>query len=314
MISVQQVSKSYGKHLAIRDITFKVETGQVYGLLGYNGAGKTTLLKILSGAYRADSGFVSVDGVDVCQRNVPAKTPFIVADEPYFSPQSTPAVMRDFYAGYYPNWSDATFDGLLNLFGLERSVRIASFSKGMKRQVAILLGLSSGAPCLLLDESFDGLDLGKRIMLKTLLGRYARERGASVVLSSHNLKELEEVADRLGMIEGTRLAFDADVADLHAAYRKYAAPVSGDGRGVAVALAKAVSAAGGEVRWSRLERDAAANSSRIVFTSRGDGEAVQRAAEGVEGVGAVHAEQATLEEIFLRQEEVDGIGAESVLF
>lgn len=314
MISVQQVSKSYGKHVAIRNITFKVETGQVYGLLGYNGAGKTTLLKIIAGAYRADSGYVSVDGVDVRTRDVPAKTPFIVADEPYFGSQATPAMMRDFYAGYYPNWSDSTFDGLLGLFGLERGMRIASFSKGMKRQVAILLGLSSGAPCLLLDESFDGLDLGKRILLKTLLARYAREREASVVLSSHNLKELEEVADRLGMIEDTRLAFDAKVDDLHESYCKYSASLDGDGRGVRDALEEAVARAGGELRWCRVERDAATRLSRLTFTGRGDRFAIAAAAGEVAGVGDVALHDATLEEIFLRQEEVDGFGAENVLF
>lgn len=216
MLEIKGVTKRYGGFTAIEDVTLSVPDGCVYGLVGYNGAGKTTLLKTVAAVYLPDAGEVLVDGLSAHAHRTPDRTPFIVADEPYFLPQATPKVMRDYYAGYYPCWSDGTYRNLLALFGLDGAAKIGGFSKGMQRQVAILLGLATGARTLLLDESFDGLDLSKRILLKRLLRRYARVRNASVILSSHNLRELEDVADCLGMIEGHRLIFDETVESLHA--------------------------------------------------------------------------------------------------
>lgn len=218
MLEIKGVTKRYGGFTAIEDITLTVPDGCVYGLVGYNGAGKTTLLKTVAAVYLPDAGEVLVDGQNAHGKRSPGRTPFIVADEPYFLPQATPDAMRAYYAGYYPEWSDATYRNLLALFKLDGRAKLGGFSKGMQRQAAILLGLATGARTLLLDESFDGLDLGKRILLKRLLRRYARLRDASVILSSHNLRELEDVADLLGMIEGRRLIFDESVESLHASH------------------------------------------------------------------------------------------------
>lgn len=218
MLEIKGVTKRYGSFTAIEDITLTVPDGCVYGLVGYNGAGKTTLLKTVAAVYLPDAGEVLVNGLSAHEHRTPERTPFIVADEPYFLPQATPDAMRDYYAGYYPEWSDGTYRNLLSLFKLDAKAKLGGFSKGMQRQVAILLGLATGARTLLLDESFDGLDLSKRILLKRLLRRYARVRNASVILSSHNLRELEDVADLLGMIEGRRLIFDESVESLHAAH------------------------------------------------------------------------------------------------
>ena len=216
MLEIKGVTKRYGSFVAIRDITITVPNGCVYGLVGYNGAGKTTLLKTVAAAYLPDEGEVLVDGKSAHKVRTPARTPFIVADEPYFLPQATPETMRLYYRGYYPAWSDGTYRNLLALFDLDPKAKIGGFSKGMQRQTAILLGLATGARTMLLDESFDGLDLGKRILLKRLLRQYSRVRDASVILSSHNLRELEDVADRIGMIDGHALVFDDTVDDLHA--------------------------------------------------------------------------------------------------
>jgi ABC-2 type transport system ATP-binding protein len=218
MIDVHAVTKRYGRFTALEDITLSVADATIYGLVGYNGAGKTTLLKVIAGVYLPDAGTVSIDGRDAHTERDGALTPFIVADEPYFISQATPDAMRSFYAGYHPDWSDATYQNLMRLFELDRHAKISGFSKGMQRQVALLLGLSTGARSLLLDESFDGLDLGRRNLLKRLLRRYAEVRPAAVILSSHNLRELEDVADRIGMVEQHRLVFDETVEDLHAAH------------------------------------------------------------------------------------------------
>lgn len=218
MLEIRGVTKRYGRFTAIEDISLTVPDGCVYGLVGYNGAGKTTLLKTVAAVYLPDAGEVLVNGVSAHARRSPERTPFIVADEPYFLPQATPNTMRDYYVGYYPEWSDATYRNLLALFGLDPRAKLGGFSKGMQRQAAILLGLATGSRTLLLDESFDGLDLSKRILLKRLLRRYARVRNASVILSSHNLRELEDVADCIGMIEGRQLIFDETVESLHASH------------------------------------------------------------------------------------------------
>lgn len=218
MIEVSHISKSFGSYRALDDISFTVENGSVYGLVGYNGAGKTTLLKIIAGVYRADDGTVTIDGVAAGQNRTSEQALFIVADEPYFLPQATPLTMRSFYKGYYPAWSDEVFERLLDIFSLDARAKVAGFSKGMQRQLGILLGFATGAQSLLLDESFDGLDLAKRNLLKRLLKQYAAEKGASVILSSHNLRELEDAADQLGMIKENRLTFNGSVAEVHAQY------------------------------------------------------------------------------------------------
>lgn len=218
MLEIKGVTKRYGAFTAIEDVSLTVPDGCVYGLVGYNGAGKTTLLKTVAAVYLPDAGEVLVDGTSAHAHRTPDRTPFIVADEPYFLPQATPDSMRAYYAGYYPDWSDGTYRNLLALFNLDGRAKLGGFSKGMQRQAAILLGLATGARTLLLDESFDGLDLSKRILLKRLLRRYARARDASVILSSHNLRELEDVADLLGMIEGRKLIFDESVESLHASH------------------------------------------------------------------------------------------------
>ena len=218
MIEVANVAKRFGAFTALEGITLSVADGMVYGLVGYNGAGKTTLLKIIAGVYKPDAGEVRIDGVPMHSDRVSHDSLFIVADEPYFLPQATPETMRSFYRGYYPHWSDDVYERMLALFGLDPMAKVTGFSKGMQRQLGILLGFATGVKTMLLDESFDGLDLGKRNLLKRLLKTYAHERGASVILSSHNLRELEDAADHLGMIKGCRLTFDGSVADVHEQY------------------------------------------------------------------------------------------------
>jgi ABC-2 type transport system ATP-binding protein len=205
-----------GGFLALQDVSLSVNSGEVYGLVGYNGAGKTTLLKCIAGIYRPDSGQVLINGVPA--RRLAPGTLFIVADEPYFMPQATPDQMQKYYRGYYPAWDSTLFSKLLNIFGLSAGSRIEGFSKGMQRQCGIALGLASGADALLLDESFDGLDLSKRNLIKSLLAAYASERNASVVITSHNLSEIEDVASSLGMIDGHRLLFTGSVAEVHQRY------------------------------------------------------------------------------------------------
>lgn len=218
MIEVSHITKRFGSYTALEDVTLTVENGQVLGLVGYNGAGKTTLLKIIAGVYKPDGGTVCIDGVSMHDDRKSHDSLFIVADEPFFLPQATPETMRSFYRGYYPQWSDEVYERMLALFNLDPTAKVAGFSKGMQRQLGILLGFATGVRTMLLDESFDGLDLAKRNLLKRLLRQYAQQKDAAVVLSSHNLRELEDAADHLSMIKGCKLVFDGSVESVHERY------------------------------------------------------------------------------------------------
>ena len=205
MIELKSVTKKYGKHTIVRDVNCIYENGKVYGLIGYNGSGKTTLLKTIAGIFRQEEGEILAEGVSTYENEEFRRNSFLMTEELFFDPQSTPDGMRRIYRGYYPTWSDELYGRLLHLFGLEGTAKIAGFSKGMQRQTGLLLALSVMPRYLFLDETFDGLDLAKRQMLTKILKNYTSRRNALVIVTSHYLNELEHIADEIGMIDGDRL-------------------------------------------------------------------------------------------------------------
>lgn len=217
MITVNDVSKKFGKKQVLRNISCEISDGQIYGLIGYNGAGKTTLLKIISGIYRPDSGEVLLNGKPVLQADDLKKQLFIMTEEVYFLPQADLLQMRSFYRGYYPTWHDETFYRLVEIFGLDLRQKIHGFSKGMQRQVGLILAFSVRPQFLFLDEAFDGLDLSMRHLMKDMLDAYVAATNATVVISSHNLRELEGIVDGIGMIRDNRLTFHGSVDDIYPA-------------------------------------------------------------------------------------------------
>lgn len=180
MIEVAGVGKRFGTYTALEDVSLTVADGMVYGLVGYNGAGKTTLLKIIAGVYKPDAGSVHIDGVSMHDDRMSHDSLFIVADEPYFLPQATPETMRSFYRGYYPRWSDDVYERMLALFGLDPTAKVAGFSKGMQRQLGILLGFATGVKTMLLDESLRRPRFGQaqfaQAVAESVCARAVRER------------------------------------------------------------------------------------------------------------------------------------------
>lgn len=221
MISVEHVTKKYGQIIAIEDITCHIAAGSIYGLIGYNGAGKTTLLKTMAGIYRPEAGYVFIDGQPVYEHEEIKQRLFIMTEELFLLPQATLQTMRWFYEGYYPHWSNRTFARLLTIFGLDPAAKIGGFSRGMQQQAGLLLALSTRPQFILLDEAFDGLDLAKRNLMKKLLRLYVQEKKAIVVIASHNLREMEDIVDSMGMIKDRRLFFHATVEEMRAARIKY---------------------------------------------------------------------------------------------
>lgn len=220
MIEFANVTKKFGDFTAVEEISFKVEPSSIYGLIGYNGAGKTTLLKTAAGIYKADCGKVLIDGQDVFNNDDLRKQLFYIPDDLYFPLNATINSMAKFYARYHPDFSFKTLNNLLEVYGLNGKNRIRGFSKGMQRQAEIILALSSRPKYLLLDETFDGLDPQKKEVTKRIFMEYMAETEASLVISSHNLSELSDLCDNVGLINGKKLTMDCSVYDISQNYSK----------------------------------------------------------------------------------------------
>ena len=220
MIEFNGVTKKFDDFVAVENITFNVQPSSIYGLIGYNGAGKTTLLKTAAGIYMADEGSILMGGQNVFDNDDIRKDMFYIPDDLYFPMVATPKSMAKFYADYYPNFSFKTFENLLEVFGLEPKKRIRGFSKGMQRQTEIILGLAAHPKYLLLDETFDGLDPQKKEITKKLFIEYIAENEASLIISSHNLSELSNLCDHVGLINGKHLTMNCSVYDISQNYSK----------------------------------------------------------------------------------------------
>lgn len=214
MIEVKNLTKRFGDFTALQDISLTVDNGSVYGLVGYNGAGKTTLLKNISGIYKPEAGEVLFDGENVFNNEKKKEEIFFMPDDLYFSPYANMKKMADFYNGYYHRFDYVTFNRLVEAFGLDPKKRISGFSKGMQRQAEMVLALSTHPRLLLLDESFDGIDPQKRVLMKGLLKEAIKENGTSVIISSHNLQELENLCDHIGIINGKKISVTGAVDEL----------------------------------------------------------------------------------------------------
>lgn len=220
MIEFVNVTKKFGDFTAVENVTFRVEPSSIYGLIGYNGAGKTTLLKTAAGIYKSDEGTVLMDGVDTYDNDTVRREMFYIPDDLYFPMNATINSMAKFYADYYPNFSMKTLNNLVEVFGLDPKKKIRGFSKGMQRQTEIILALASHPKYMLLDETFDGLDPHKKEVTKKLFIEYVAESECSLVISSHNLSELSELCDNVGLINGKQLVMDCSVYDISKNYSK----------------------------------------------------------------------------------------------
>ena len=183
-------------------------------MVGTNGAGKSTLLRMIAGIIRPDSGIVCVDNRPVYDNPDVKKDIFFIADDQYFLPNSTPGEMADYYEEIYSSFDKLRFFKLCNGFGLDTERRISSFSKGMKKQVSILLGICAGTKYLICDETFDGLDPVVRQGVKSILAAEMTDRGLTPIISSHNLRELEDICDHIGLLHQGGVILSEDLEDM----------------------------------------------------------------------------------------------------
>ena len=220
MIEVKKVQKRFGRTVALNRISLEIPTGAVYGLIGANGAGKSTLMRTLSGVLKPDRGAVLLDGAPIYEKPAQKRRCFSVSDEQYSFSDSTPRSLMRYYAMLYPKFNTARYRELLAELGLGEHSRLRAMSKGMRRQVWMALAISAGTDCLLCDEAFDGLDPASRQTVKKAIIGEMSERSLTVVLTSHNLFELENLADHVGLLHNGALLFSSRVDEVRERLRK----------------------------------------------------------------------------------------------
>ncbi len=220
MIKAESITKTFGDFTALSSVNVTLENGCIYGLVGSNGAGKSTLLRILSGVYRPDAGKVELDGKPVLDNPDAKRRIVYVPDELYFLPGADIARMASLYRAVYPDFDGERLYQLVKDAGLAMDRPIADFSKGMKRQAATMLALAAKPDYLFFDETFDGLDPVMRNYIKGIIGEDVLSRGASAVITSHSLRELEDTCDQLAMLHRGGMVLESDIGRLRTRHVK----------------------------------------------------------------------------------------------
>lgn len=214
MIKVDNLTKSFDGFKALKGVTLNVKKGSVYGLLGPNGAGKTTLIKHLAGIYRSDGGSIAIDGSRIYE-NTDIKARIIyIGDDLYFYPSYSIEDMAKFYKGIYPTWNDERFENLKEVFKIDTKRKVRRLSKGMQKQVAFWLGICTCPDVMILDEPVDGLDPVMRRNVWRVVIQDVAEYGTTVLISSHNLRELEDVCDHVGIMHEGKIVLEKSLDDI----------------------------------------------------------------------------------------------------
>ena len=214
MIEVKNAVKRFDGFAALDGATISVPTGSVYGLVGPNGAGKSTLIRCLTGIYRQDEGSIRAGGQDVWENAALKARIAAIPDDWYYFMQSSVRDMMRFYRGFYPGFSMERYEKLKEVFQIDEKKTIRHLSKGMQKQVAFWLALSCMPDYLILDEPVDGLDPVMRRQVWTLLMGDVAQRGTTVLVSSHNLRELEDVCDHVGIMDHGKVLLERSLAQL----------------------------------------------------------------------------------------------------
>lgn len=214
MIEVKAPTKRFGDFTALDNVTCNIPEGCIYGMVGSNGAGKSTLLRLISGVYRPDAGAVFVDGQPVYENKAVKARIAFVPDDLFFLGGADMRRMAQLYAAAYPAFDKARFEALTAAFKLDPKKPLSAFSKGMKRQAAIILSLSSRPKYIFFDETFDGLDPIMRTLVKKLIVEDVLDRHATAIITSHSLRELEDTCDQLALLHKGGLVLESDVQNL----------------------------------------------------------------------------------------------------
>jgi ABC-2 type transport system ATP-binding protein len=220
MIEISGLSKGYGSEKVIEGLKLHIGKGSIYGLVGVNGAGKTTLIKLMMGIIKADSGSITMDGQEIYENTQIKAQIGYIPDELFFFNAYSMKQMAVFLQSIYPDWDVERYRELVKCFGLDEHRKLSKFSKGMKKQAAITMVLSQRPRFLVLDEPIDGLDPLVRKKVWRLIMDDVYDREMSVLVSSHNLKELEGACDTIGIINRGRMIAERDLNDMKSGISK----------------------------------------------------------------------------------------------
>ena len=212
MIKTEGLSKHFNDVKALDNITVDIRKGSIFGLVGTNGAGKSTFLRVAAGILKADSGTVTIDGEPVFENTALKERLFYISDDQFFFPNCTPKDVAAYFSRIYHSWQQETFDRLLKNFELPQARKVNTFSKGMRKQLSVIAALSAKTDYILCDETFDGLDPVMRQGVKSLFAAEVAARDFTPVIASHNLRELEDICDHVGLLHkgGVILSRDLD--------------------------------------------------------------------------------------------------------
>ena len=220
MLEMKNVTKTFGKFKALDDLTLTVPKGSVYGLVGPNGAGKSTAIRLMTGIYRPDAGTITMEGMPVYENPENKARMGYIPDDIFYFPSASMAEMRSFYKGMYPHFDDALYGRLTEVFQLPQKSPIRRFSKGMQKQAAFHLSICTRPEMLILDEPVDGLDPVMRRQVWSLILSDVASSGTTVLISSHNLRELEDICDHVGIMDHGRMLLERSLADMQGTTHK----------------------------------------------------------------------------------------------
>ena len=220
MFEIKNVTKTFGDFKALDDLSMTVPAGTVYGLVGPNGAGKSTIIRHLTGVYRPDSGSITMDGQPVYENPVQKARIGYIPDDVFYFPSASLEEMRRYYRSMYPKFDDALFERLYEVFQLPKKSQMRRFSKGMQKQAAFHLTICTRPDVLVLDEPVDGLDPVMRRQVWNLILSDVAQRGTTVLISSHNLRELEDICDHVGIMDHGKMLLERSLADMQGGTHK----------------------------------------------------------------------------------------------
>lgn len=300
MIEVSALSKSFDTVKAIDNISARIEDGHVFGLIGTNGAGKSTFMRMLSGVLKPDEGTILVDGESVYDNPRTKAKIFYISDDQYFFSSGTPMDMLHLYQTYYPGFDTEKFKTLMDKFGLDLKRKVNTFSKGMKKQLSVICGICANTEYLLCDETFDGLDPVMRQAVKSLFVKEIEERGLTPIIASHNLRELEDICEYVGLLHRGGILLAKDLDDMKLNIHKVQCVVKED------MLLEQIK--------QRLDVVTMDNRGALyTFTVRGTREGVIEVLEQLKPV-FYELLPLSLEEIFISETEVKGYDIKALIF
>ena len=214
MIEIRNCSKAFGKIQAVNQVSLQITDREIFGLIGTNGAGKSTLLRMMAGIIKADEGEILMDKNPVYEQEEVKRDLFYISDAAYFPANYTAADLMRFYREFYPRFITERYVKLMQQFHLDETRKISTYSKGMKKQLLVIMGISAGTRYLLCDETFDGLDSVMRQAVKSLFASEIINRNFTPVIASHNLRELEDICDHVGLLHEGGILLSRDLEDM----------------------------------------------------------------------------------------------------